>query len=114
MGTAKRERQKANRAKREQELARAAAKSRTTRIAVIIVAAIVGVFALVFVAGQLVDDDDEPTTPDPVIDSVDPGVIDSVSPGSVPVASVGATTPDTTPETTPGTTVGVTATSVGS
>lgn len=60
MGTAKRERQKANKAKREQEIARAEAKSRTTRIAVIVIGAIIAVFALVFIAGQFVGDDDEP------------------------------------------------------
>lgn len=68
MGTAKRERQKANKARREEELARQAAKSKSTRIAVIVIAAIVGVFALVYVAGQFVGDDDE--SPDVTVPTV--------------------------------------------
>jgi hypothetical protein len=76
VGTAKRERQKANKAKREQELARAHAKSRLTRNIVIGVAALVGVFALVFLVGQFVGDDDEPSTPDPLAPTtVDPLVV---------------------------------------
>ncbi len=60
VGTEKRERQKANKARREEELARQAAKTRTTRLVVLIGGAIVAVFALVFIAGQFVGDDDEP------------------------------------------------------
>ncbi len=59
MGTAKRERQKANKAQREQELIQQANRARTTRIAVIIGGAIVAVFGLVFLAGQFLGDDDE-------------------------------------------------------
>ncbi len=56
MGTAKRERQKANKAKREQEVARERARSRTTRIGLLVAGAIVAVFVLVFVAGRFIDD----------------------------------------------------------
>jgi cyclophilin family peptidyl-prolyl cis-trans isomerase len=59
VGTEKRERQKANKAKREQELARQAARSRSTRIGLLVAGAIVAVFVLVFVAGRFIDDGDE-------------------------------------------------------
>jgi hypothetical protein len=96
VGTAKRERQKANKAKREEELARAQAKSRMTRIGLTVAAAIVGVFLLVLIAGQFVGDDDEtPTTP--VVDgsvpigTLPPGTIPA---GTLPVDSIPAGTPD--------------------
>ena len=59
MGTEKRERQKANKARREQELARQAARSRTTRIGLLVAGAVVAVFILVFVAGRFIDDGDD-------------------------------------------------------
>jgi cyclophilin family peptidyl-prolyl cis-trans isomerase len=58
VGTAKRERQKANKAQREQELLQQAKRARTTRIAVIVGGAIIAVFGLVFLAGQFLGDDD--------------------------------------------------------
>ena len=61
MGTAKRERQKANKAIREQEVARKASRSRSTRIGLLVAGAIVAVFLLVFVAGQFIDDDTDDT-----------------------------------------------------
>ncbi|MFK7917983.1 MAG: hypothetical protein AB8G14_07890 [Ilumatobacter sp.] len=61
MGTAKRERQKANKARREQEIARDQAKSRTLRLSLLIGGAIVAVFVIVAVAGRFfLDSDDEP------------------------------------------------------
>ncbi len=83
VGTAKRERQKANKAKREQEIARAEAKSRTTRIAVLVAGAVIAVFALVYIAGQFIGDDDDEQSPVPSIDTVvevDEPVTDSVDP----------------------------------
>jgi len=59
VGTEKRERQKANKARREQELARQAARSRTTRIGLLVAGAVVAVFILVFVAGRFIDDGDD-------------------------------------------------------
>ena len=59
MGTAKRERQKANRAQRQQEIVRQESRSRTTRLVVIIGGAIVAVFGLVFLAGVFMGDDDD-------------------------------------------------------
>ena len=58
MGTEKRERQKANKLLREQEVARRNARRRSTKIGVIVVAAIVAVFAIVVIAGQFVGDDE--------------------------------------------------------
>ena len=57
MGTAKRERQKANKAKREQEVARQQTRSRSTRIGLLVAAAIVAVFVLVFIAGRFMGDE---------------------------------------------------------
>jgi len=62
VGTAKRERQKANKAKREQEVARQQTRSRSTRIGLLVAGAIVAVFVLVFVAGQFIDDDEADDT----------------------------------------------------
>lgn len=64
MGTAKRERQKANKAQREHELLQQAKRARTTRIAVIVGGAIVAVFGLVFLAGQFLGDDDDNSNDD--------------------------------------------------
>ena len=72
MGTAKRERQKANKAKREQEVARRQARSRTTRIALLVGGGIVAVFVLVFVAGRFIDDGDD--TDDTLVTSEEPAV----------------------------------------
>lgn len=62
MGTPKRERQKANRAQRQQELVRQESRSRTTRLVVIIGGAIIAVFGLVFLAGQFLGDDTDDGT----------------------------------------------------
>jgi cyclophilin family peptidyl-prolyl cis-trans isomerase len=61
VGTAKRERQKANKARAEQEVARQESKSKTTKIAVLVVGAIIAVFLIVVVAGQFVDDETDET-----------------------------------------------------
>jgi cyclophilin family peptidyl-prolyl cis-trans isomerase len=62
VGTAKRERQKANKARAEQEIARRESKSKTTKIAVLVVGAIVAVFLIVVVAGQFISDDEAEDT----------------------------------------------------
>ena len=60
VGTAKRERQKANKARREQEELRAQSKKRTMRIAFLVGGAIIAVFIIVAVAGRFfIDDDDD-------------------------------------------------------
>ena len=64
MGTAKRERQKANRARREQEAVREQAKKRTLRLSLLIGGAIVAVFLIVAIAGRFfLDSDDDPVAP---------------------------------------------------
>ncbi len=68
MGTSKRERQKANKARREQEAARQKAKSRTLRLSLLIGGAIVAVFVIVAVAGRFFLDSDDDT----VVPSIDP------------------------------------------
>lgn len=67
MGTSKRERQKANKARREQEAARQQAKSRTLRLSLLIGGAIVAVFIIVAVAGRFFLDSDDTDVP-----SIDP------------------------------------------
>ena len=62
MGTAKRERQKANKARREQEVARQQTRSRSTRIGLLVAAAIIAVFVLVFVAGRFMGVDADSDT----------------------------------------------------
>lgn len=65
MGTDKRARQKANRARAQQEAEKAVAKRKTLRTAAIVAAAIVGLVIFVWIASNIVaDGNDEPTTPD--------------------------------------------------
>jgi ferric-dicitrate binding protein FerR (iron transport regulator) len=65
VGTEKRERQKANRALKHQEEARAAARRSLVRKIAIGVAAVAALVVFVWIASNLVDgsDDDNPTTP---------------------------------------------------
>jgi len=70
VGTAKRERQKANKAMREQELARKRTKSRTIRIGLMVAAAIVAVFVLVIIAGRFIDDEDTTNSSAPAVPAV--------------------------------------------
>ncbi len=66
MGTEKRERQKANRALRQQQELQRAARRKRLRLIAIGVAAVAGVFLLAWIASTFVGDD-EPTTPTPVV-----------------------------------------------
>ena len=64
MGTAKRERQKANKARREQEAVREKTKKRTIRLSLLIGGAIIAVFVIVAVAGRFfLDSEDDPVVP---------------------------------------------------
>ncbi|MGB3735445.1 MAG: hypothetical protein WA964_10855 [Ilumatobacter sp.] len=66
MGTEKRERQKANKARREQEAVREQTKKRTVRLSLLIGGAIIAVFVIVAVAGRFFldsDDDNDPVAP---------------------------------------------------
>ena len=62
MGTEKRERQKANRALRQQELAAADKRRRAVRIGIIVVGAIAAVFLLVWVVSLFSDDEGDSST----------------------------------------------------
>ena len=63
MGTDKRDRQRANKAAKQQQAARAETKKKGTRYGLIIGGAIVGVVGLVFIANSVLggDDDESPT-----------------------------------------------------
>ncbi|MFK8023132.1 MAG: hypothetical protein AB8G26_04125 [Ilumatobacter sp.] len=63
MGTAKRERQRANKLKQQEEIARSESRRRSTKIGVLVVAAIVAVFVIVVIAGQITGDDDASGAP---------------------------------------------------
>ena len=78
MGTEKRERQRANKAAKQQQVARAETRQKSTRIGVIVVGAIVGVLAIAFVANTFIggDDDDASGTTLPSTDDVGTDVAD--------------------------------------
>lgn len=80
MGTEKRERQKANRALKHQQELQQASRRKRSRFIAIGVAAVAGVFLIAWIASTFVADDDEPTTPTPVV------TVDATTPN--------ATTPD--------------------
>ncbi len=85
MGTPKRERQKANRALRQQEELRSESRRRTTRIAIIVIGAIVGVFALVWIASNVVgDDEDDTVEPLATAPPIDEGAVDTAPVGTEP------------------------------
>ncbi len=91
MGTEKRERQKANRALRQQEIQKAESRKRTYRIAAVVGGGLVAVLGLVWIATTLADDDDttEATLPAATVPvdttpldtvPVDTNVTDSIAP----------------------------------
>ena len=63
VGTDKRERQRANKAVKEQQAARAETRQKGTRLGVIIVGAIVGVVGIAFIANTFIGGDDDEATP---------------------------------------------------
>jgi hypothetical protein len=79
VGTEKRERQKANRALKHQQQVQAVARRKIYRKVAIGVGAVVALVLFVWIASNVVGDDDEPNTP----------------PATLP-ATIPATTPDTT------------------
>lgn len=87
MGTEKRERQKSNRALKQQQLHQQAARRKTLRYVVIGVGAVVGVFLLAWIASNFVGDDDN-------------APVDSVVPVTMPAVDV--TTSPSAPDTTTG------------
>ncbi len=102
MGTAKRERQKANRALKQTELVRAQQRRRGTRIAVIVAGAVAAVLALVWVGSRLASDgggDDAAVIDDTLFDSLDsvadPALADQTPPTTEPVATADVGCPPT-------------------
>lgn len=90
MGTEKRERQKANRALKHQQEQQAVSRRRLYRKVAIGVAAVAALVLFVWIASNIVGDDDEPSTP--------------VTPATLPepVDTVADTVGDTVPATTEG------------
>lgn len=85
MGTDKRERQKANRALKHQQAQQAVTRRKLYRKVAIGVAAIAALVVFVWVASNVVGDDDEPSTPTPV---TLPETIDTVG-DTVPATTEG-------------------------
>jgi cyclophilin family peptidyl-prolyl cis-trans isomerase len=87
VGTEKRERQKANRALRQQEIEKAESRRRGFRIAAIVIGGLVAVFGLVWIATVVTGDDDEATVTTEVVpdDTLAPAVSEPVS--TEPVSS---------------------------
>jgi hypothetical protein len=93
VGTEKRERQKANRALKQEQIERAAARRKTLRWVVIGVGAVAGVFLLAWIASTIVGDDDDPATPTETIVPADVTLPDATLPEvTLPEATVPATT----------------------
>mgnify|MGYP001823570230 CR=1 FL=1 len=88
MGTEQRERQKANRALKQQQELQQASRRKRFRFIAIGVAAVAGVFLIAWIASTFVADDDDPT-PTPVV-TVDATTPDATTPdGSAPDSTDG-------------------------
>lgn len=96
MGTAKRERQKANRARRQEELVKEANRARTTRIVVIVGGAIVAIFGLVFLVGQFSGDDQDTAPLDTIPDDDAPANAEPVATATGATAAVAPVDPAAT------------------
>ena len=93
MGTEKRERQKANRALKHQQQQQAVSRRKLYRKVAIGVVAVAALIAFVWIASNVVGDDDEPSTPITPVTLPEP--IDTVD-DTVPTDTVGDTVPATT------------------
>lgn len=95
MGTEKRERQKANRALKHQQQQQAVSRRKLYRKVGIGVAAVAALVLFVWIASNVVSDDEEPTTP--VTPVTLPEIIDTLPDTTGPDTTVPDTTvPDTT------------------
>lgn len=81
MGTEKRERQKANRALKNQQIQQQASRRKTMRLIAIGVGAVVGVFLIAWIASNFVSND-SPSTP------TDTVVTESIVPGTIPLGTL--------------------------
>jgi cyclophilin family peptidyl-prolyl cis-trans isomerase len=79
VGTDKRERQRTNKAIKEEEVARAATRGKTTRTAIIVGGAIVAVFGIVLIANVFIGGDNDATTTDTVAEAADGTVVGNSS-----------------------------------
>lgn len=86
MGTEKRERQKANRALRQQQELQAQSRRTLFRKVAIGVAALVAIIVVVYIASTLVGSDDDPVTPDGTNPTLDVTTVPSVD-VSVPITA---------------------------
>jgi cyclophilin family peptidyl-prolyl cis-trans isomerase len=73
VGTDKRERQRTNKARKDQQVAKAETREKTTRTAIIVVGSIVAVFAVVLIANTFIGGDDETVTTDTVANAYSAG-----------------------------------------
>ena len=100
MGTTKRERQKANRQARLEELARQARKTKTKRRTLRVVIIVGGVIVLVFGLSRLIGDDDDNTTLDttPTVTTIDPATVTTLDPSitAEPTTTIDPEAPTTT------------------
>jgi hypothetical protein len=93
VGTEKRERQKANRALKHQQQQQQVSRRKLYRKVAIGVVAVAALIAFVWIASNVVGDDDEPSTPITPVTLPEP--IDTVD-DTVPADTVGDTVPATT------------------
>ncbi len=93
MGTAKRERQKANRAQKQTEMVRAEQRRKGTRIAIIVIGAIVAVFGLVWIASNVLGEDDPSPTTDDALVEPDTSLIESATLPEADTATTVSTEP---------------------
>ena len=98
MGTTKRERQKANRQQRLEEMARSARRNKTKRTATLVTVVVVGGLALLFGLSYLFSDDDDETPADTTTATLAP--VTTVDPGPTTTFDPNATTTTEGPTTT--------------
>lgn len=95
MGTAKRERQKANRQQRLEELAKSARREKTKKRGLTIAVVVIGGLLLLFGLAKIVGGDDESTAPldtSATATTLDPATATTVDPGSTTTVDPASTT----------------------
>jgi ferric-dicitrate binding protein FerR (iron transport regulator) len=82
VGTEKRERQKANRALKHQQMAQARTRKRSLRMAALVVGGIAALVALVWVASLVVSNDDDQPPAVPVVTTGEPATTEPTEPAA--------------------------------